>query len=823
MNRLFTFVLGAMIAFPLCGQTQKPFQPWEKRVRGIENATSNIPEVVVFEEHFNAFTAGSEENPDSENLGGSGATQWLMKEGYTVQPKWFGDNIYQAGGVCALKEYERSYNGSSYKDYGFIGTPETELYGEIVVTCRARKMTAASDETYLFLVLADNGQGLEDSNEYPLTNEWKTIEFRSDKASFGKRETIQFQAKEGGVLIDDIKVVRKRMTIPTPIVNPAVNTSKTSFKASWQPIPGITDFLLNVYYKDWPDNPIPEGVITEGFDAINVDANGKIDQNTPGYPEGWTIDLSTKGTVDMATKTGDYKSGKQALFFDEEGDYVVSPETPAPIKEISFWIKPTSMMKPSSYLWTLLQVAVKRGDKWEIIANLYNGFLQKDGGVYSFKGDALGEGVTQLKLTFFQKGDPIEFCVDDINLVYESQKVPRPFLEGKLVKGTEFEVTGIDPEKEYIYNVVSKDGELLSQASETVWVDGIVGTRPSALSSAAVTGNSFTAQWDKYHHAECYNVNLYRYITTQKADEWVTLVEENFNKITEGTLEAPEKPTHYTPRLALARVGKATTDWIATFPIWANGMMGADKRGEYQMDASLLCSPGMELSGAKGISIEATVYPLAASDIIWVLLMKNPTDKEALMGYEFTTSSTPREKFDIKAVFAAEHLEKVVQPGEKYYIAFSSQNGNAFLFDNVKISRQCYKAGEEVKQYKSYTFPTTNSIEFTGLEDGGTYAFDVQAYRMKDFKEFISLVSEEARVQLVTSIERMEQEEGISAKGMMGYVELEVGELSDVAVYNMQGEMLYKASLQAGVHKVELAPAAYLVTIGEVVTKVLVR
>lgn len=94
----------------------------------------------LFEEHFDKFTAGSPEAPDSENLSGGSAGGYRIKQGMMSVEGWTGYHVYQAGGACALRAYE-SY-GSTY--YGHLSTPEAALYGEATITLRARRMPGAT-------------------------------------------------------------------------------------------------------------------------------------------------------------------------------------------------------------------------------------------------------------------------------------------------------------------------------------------------------------------------------------------------------------------------------------------------------------------------------------------------------------------------------------------------------------------------------------------------------------------------------------------------------------------------------------------------------
>ena len=162
------------------------------------------------------------------------------------------------------------------------------------------------------------------------------------------------------ILIDDIKVTRVRNRVPGVQANQPINHSATEFVASWQrsTVANIDGYLLSVWRKEMPEKE-ESGTIACDFESINVKADGQsIETEFPNYPRGWDIDVSSHGTKDMCTTKGDYKSGKQAINFDAEGDYILSPVTKAPIHKLSFWVKPSSMAT-EEYDFSLVGVHVK--------------------------------------------------------------------------------------------------------------------------------------------------------------------------------------------------------------------------------------------------------------------------------------------------------------------------------------------------------------------------------------------------------------------------------------------------------------------------------
>ena len=127
---------------------------------------------------------------------------------------------------------------------------------------------------------------------------------------------------------------------------------------------------------------------------------------------------------------------------------------------------------------TLLSKVSVFSNKWSAIANLPNYWLEEDGMFYSFDAEAIGEGVTKVKIEYLQKGEKsVSFAIDDICLEYETADVRVPFIEDLEISGeiNSYEVDGIDPEKNYYYFVKAKSGDLMSVDSYHIWVDGLTG------------------------------------------------------------------------------------------------------------------------------------------------------------------------------------------------------------------------------------------------------------------------------------------------------------------------------------------------------------
>ncbi|MDD7317269.1 MAG: T9SS type A sorting domain-containing protein [Prevotella sp.] len=819
-KKIYFASIACMLSLTAVCAQQKPFAP--KKIAGTDlrarEAARAPEEKLVVEEHFDKFTAGTEAEPDGTNIAGNSSNGYKIADGMMSSEGWTGNHVYQAGQTCALRKYD--YYGYPY--YGHISTPETELYGKATITLRARRVPGSTAGS-VTISLCDNTSGVEDSKTVELTDEWQNISFTTEKGTFNNRNIFQISAEKGEILVDDIKVTRVRNKIGKPLVNPAENMGLTSFKASWKPVNGAQEYLLNVFYKDMPANVVPAGTILEGFDGINLKPDGNIDTANPNYPAGWTIDVSSNGTVDVLTGEGNKNSGKLALNMDAAGDVIISPVTPAPVKKISFWVKPSTMEVPSDYNLSLLGVYVKHEDgKWEHIANLPNNWMEEGGGMYSFGLDEIGDYVTQVKIDMVQKTN-CTFAIDDFTLDYETQPVPYYTLENFSITETSKVVEGIDPEKDYFYSVRAKDGELISEMSDLVWVDGIVGIKPGVHQASDVADNAFTAHWEELPHAGNYIVNLYEEITTAADGEKVMLVYEDFDKIKGGTIDNPEKPMYYTPQLSLAKEGKADTDWTALYPNWADGMIGGMPMTEWGTNMGLLASPKLLIADGGDLEVEFTGVTTEAEDELYVLIMDTPFATQAVMGYN-VPFETPKTKMEKTVVLRAADLNQYLQKGKAYHIAFSSKNGKQFFIDKVKVTQKYDAKGTVVVAPRKLVYPEHQGYRFENLKTAGTYLYDVQAYRMKNYNYYTSEISDRMRVVCTgtSSIGGTDAETtGVMTKE--GGICIDAAAGVRVEVYDMMGRAVYSATLNNGSHDIALSRGIYVVKVNNEAVKVAVR
>lgn len=758
--------------------SKTPFQTEPKPGQWLATTAAQTEATLVIEEDFSLFTKGSPEQPDTENIAPGTDYIYEVDSAYTHTPNWSGYYVFQAGGSAAIGTYD--YYGYLYG--GHISTPEAELYGEATVSFRARRAGTNPNAGKLDLSLCDNTYGRLESVEFDLTNEWQEFTWTSNQGSFNNRNIFQFSAMDAMILIDDIKVTRVRNRVPGVQANQPINLSATEFVASWQRSTeaNIDGYLLSVWRKEMPEKE-ESGKVTCDFESINVKADGQsIETDFPNYPRGWDIDVSSHGTKDMCTTKGDYKSGKQAINFDAEGDYILSPVTKAPIHKLSFWVKPSSMAT-EEYDFSLVGVHVKNTlGNWEHIANIPNYWMQANGGIYTLEGDEIGNYVTQVKLTC-ESSFGITFAIDDITLEYKTQAMPKALITDSLLTDTFCIISDIDPSMEHYYNVKVKEGTLISDPSSDIWVDGINGITPVALPATNITENSFTANWEANYNAGSYKVSFTKTVTTTQNDQEVSVLEEDFSGITDGTFDNPGFSWDLIHNLSAN--GQSEHEWLLTYPRWVKGMAGSQGPNYWSGKAGLVLSPKIKL-GQNAVKVSFKAYNKVAGDNIWVMAVKEHDSSIAEVGV-VVPMSTKGNDYTTDTVI----LSGVDFGDTPLHIAFMSEQGE-FYVDDVKISVIVPTAGTVVKiPYKTFEI-TETSYTLSDLT-AGDYAYQVLVKRTKDFLSYTSNYSNRVDVKLLsTDIENISSEETTSNQTAKIIRDGQLLILREQKTYNVLGQEL---------------------------------
>lgn len=817
--RKHLLTIGLFVAGSLFATAQTNFsmpRAFQNKQRALTTTVANTTaeSKIVYSEDFSKFTAGSEDAPDATDISGSQAEGYVINPDYLSQPGWYGKGVHQAGGACAIRIYEYQYEGypEVYTACGYISTPESEFFGDVEVTFRARKF--AGDGTF-WVGLCDNAQGPVDEKVFTLTEEWAEYSFKSNKGTFAANNVIQFAARnETEVLIDDIVIKRAITKTETPQVLPALNKSFDEFVARWNPTKTADKYLFNVFKKvDNPDHV--EGTLKENFDAINVKEDGiSIDTDKPNYPEGWNIDVSTNGSQDMCKDEGMYSTAPQSIVLDEVGDYIETPILPAPAKEIRFWIYPSSY----DYEYTISMFSVlihnAKEDTWTPIANIPNYYLQPYGIVYKFTKEQIGLGIDQVRFEYIQKGEKaVKFIIDDVEVDYATQKLDVPVLENVETTDTFYVVKGIEPENEHYYYVQAVQGDLISDRTPYVWVDGYVGLKPVINMPTNVTQTSFDISWTKFNNNPSYVVDISRVVEAKEDMQGVTILEEGFDKIETGTFDMPGMD--WNPRYDFGANGMCDSHWTADQAQWIEGMAGTRGTNAWTGIPGFISSPKLNLSNNGGaFDVELTVYTMMDNDEVAVMIQKN-LDENATLYKTFKCEGA------LGTYSATVNFE---EGGEKdCHISIMSLNGNPIFLDNIKIT-QNLKKGEMATSPFRITNTTENKLSVTDLPAGSDYGVQVKAMTVKDYYTYTSEASDVMVVytSVPTGINNVE-DNGINIVAVEGGVRIMgAPDGSRAEVFNIQGQLVNVVTVNDNAD-IQLPRGIYVVKVTGKQVKVVVR
>ena len=214
-------------------ETGKPLfrnMPFTENRQKTENNKSHhqteddIPVNTVVDEDFIYFTAGTEDEPDSELIGDS---DWNIPDSYFHQSGWTGTGVQQAGGTCAL----------AYPNYGgCINTPMGDYQGTVNIKFRVKALSTNRYDKVSFTVGLCYDEYAAHIIEYKRIEAYKGVwteyELTYISTYGGLDAFVQINSYDY-IIIDDVKVTKQQNYIAEPALKSASDFTYNGFTANW--------------------------------------------------------------------------------------------------------------------------------------------------------------------------------------------------------------------------------------------------------------------------------------------------------------------------------------------------------------------------------------------------------------------------------------------------------------------------------------------------------------------------------------------------------------------------------------------------------------
>lgn len=335
-----------------------------------------------------------------------------------------------------------------------------------------------------------------------------------------------------------------------PVIQNYSDYTGDSFVANWDKVSGADKYFLNVY-----TNGTNVQNVNETFGNINH-SDGKIDQQSPNYPNGWEINVSENGSTDMVVYEGvnkiildatdDYISTEQ-IIGTGVGKYIVNANL---INAENITQENSSLFKIE--IFDKAGILLSTGTIETLLFAQITEFNIFDGFGYT------QANIGRIKISI-EKGDG---KIGDlmINSISYSCTEPSYILKDQATAENSYPVTNLDPEKEYYYYVAASVEGKTTDASNIIRVNEFL--TPKALDATGTSENSFTANWERLPKAKdtsCKRTNITPQHKTVRR-KYSTILSKNRQRVL-WTIRSLLPTRTYTPQF---RVGAGKTYWQPT-------------------------------------------------------------------------------------------------------------------------------------------------------------------------------------------------------------------------------------------------------------------
>ncbi len=754
------------------------------------NSGEILEEIVVVDEDFSLFTAGTQEEPDEEFLGIPGEP--YIDNELTKEPGWSTNYATQAGGACALNT----------PIGGFINTPIGDYSGKVSVSFRFKRLSPDPVSASMGVILAGGDIwypevldmafvtiGEEEINgEGELDEEgWKNFSCTFSNEYAGNDGFIQLGAYYCQVLVDDIKVsIIDDGSVAAPTVLPASDFTLTGFTAKWSEVRLADSYLFSLYHEEVVSDPLEE---TYDFDGNSA--------------EPWTLDGIT-------TTTSDQGYEGSAAFVVDQNSYITSPVYDGRLASISIWMR--NIGEDPYYASVTLQGF--NGKEWTDVGTMYTAMVpfDEEGGtlvINSSTRPSFYNAFNQVRFAFqgwdYEAEDGIasQLVIDHLEIETLSGVEKKYDITEMPTSECMMVLSDLDAYEDYYYEVGSVRGEN-KEWSSPMLAFGI--STPEVTEASDITIFSYTANWLPTPKASLYRVRDLGVFTAEKDINDCEILYESFGVVEGGTREEPlSLENGFTP----CSLDEYTVypGWIGASTIIADGMVGAGGAG-----FAYIQTPELTLSNSNGdFSVEITV-DLLYDDAILI-----------------TPSSADAEYIGFEAVEGENTVVLDYHNGSSNEtLRISSQYGAPFYIRDITVT-QDLKKDESVFTYLNgkVVDGDCNSFIFDNVDfdNYSTHAYDVMAIYNKDLKQCVSERSPYEMVSYSTDVKILEKDmAGLVVKSGKGFIEVESDAATSVAVLSIDGKTIAVESLNNGnTATFAVTPGIYIVKAADSSRKVIVK
>lgn len=692
-------LLACALSIPLVSQSQmlKPAGAY-----CLASATPRSEARTIVSEDFSGFKAGSEEQPDQTNI--ANLRTGLIDASYTSSPGWTGAAIYQAGGKCLISTGMYSGDNGSYEDTGFLRSPIGDYAGDLTVKFSARlyDSQAKSDQMAVILSSVD---GRIEAKMVDVTPEWNDFTVTFSKGRF-EDCYIEITMKDEKVLIDDFSVKSVATSIPAPVATMATAFTTDGFTANWDVTEEADKYLLTLYKKD-----TDKAKTIIDFEDLNVLPDGlHLDATNPGTPEGWTITVSN-GTGNHVSGKG--YEGSQGIVIDADADGFITPYFDRDIRDFTFYARYLA----GEPCFSQLRVFVSIDGSWQALGNIDIERISAEGEIINLS-SRLPERVRQIKVqikenTANDAGKDLSIVVDHISIMTDPESTP-VYKDIEAVSSP-YVFSGLDPETDYSYTVKAVNASFASFESNEVMALGLAS--PALLPVNDFINGGYTASWQALPKADGYVVTNYC-VYTAPEDEEVTMLYEDFNKVTSGTLENPVGLYNSFNPKSLDEY-TITPGWLGLCNYLVNGMMGT--RSFFTAKGSIQ-TPTLDLSGNKGkfrVYLTLVGDSDAVGDSIVVQAGANVFQRQLI--------SAHAEPLDF--IFDFDCGDSAMP------LLIYSYGGKPFYIDEISVTQNLEKGSQIFTETENKTIIGQDncSVRFEGLTAGDNESFAFRVFAYRDF------------------------------------------------------------------------------------------